>query len=281
LASETGDRSSSGQLSELSLRVSWMQEVLRRYRRRATIRNILAATVLLLLTATTACWLFLPESIRPLSSGLLLFATAIVFGSLVFASTRRIPTDDERVFLDLPLERRLTLADLELRYSRLRESRRSHPASASLDHESLYEDEIPFYVEELRARGVRSRRANNSVQVITIVGSLAATGIGGVALSIEALQWAGPALTFIVGTASGVAAIYKFKDRSFYAQQTANAISQEVSEYQLRIGKYRSSLGSQEMLRAMFLEEVHRLRTEQENREQNLDQPSQKSTEGE
>jgi hypothetical protein len=277
-----GDNSPTFRLADLNLRLSWMQDVIRRYQRRSLSRAILTSALLLLLTGGVVSWFYSPEAIRSTLTGSLAFASTLVALGLLFVANRDIPTVRERVFLELPKDQKLTLPELELHYSRLREARRSHPALGTIDHESQYEDDISFYVEELRARGVRSRRANNTVQVVTIVGSLAATGVGGLALSVGALQWVGPTITFVVGTASGVAAIYKFKDRSFYAQQTANAINQEVNEYQLRIGRYKADSDAENpKLRATFLEEVHRLRTEQENREQNLDQPAQKNTDSE
>jgi hypothetical protein len=61
-----------------------------------------------------------------------------------------------------------------------------------------------------------------------------------------------------------------------------NSIEQELNAFSLGIGRYLTRGGfTKEDARTVLVEELHRLRTEQENREQNLDQPSQKSTDSE
>lgn len=205
---------------------------------------------------------------------------AILLGALwLVGNLAEKVTDTEREFLGVSPDTRLTLPDLDLMFATLRDKRRAHPALADVNYKSLYQEGAPYYIDDLRARGVTSRRNNNVVQVITIVGSLAATGFSSLALSVDTLRWITPALTFVVGTASGLAAIFKFKDRSFYAQQTANAMEQEIDAHNLGIGRYRPL--EPEEAQSILLEELHRLRKEQEAREQNLDQPSQRTAEGE
>jgi hypothetical protein len=283
VAVERGSTNQPGIL-ELSQRLILLQEIIQRYRRARRFKATMLVLTFVLLAAAAVLWYTAPQPVRiSLPSGVLVLALAALAAWTV-ALRRPLLSTRELEFLEFTKRDASTLADLELNMALLRERRRSHPGLASVDHKTQYQDDIYYYVEELRSRGVRSRKANNTTQIITIVGSLAATGLGGLAISIDSLALISPIITFIVGTASGVAAIYKFKDRSFYAQQTANAIDQEVDAYNLRIGRYKpsgTSAGEGVRLQAILLEEVHRLRTEQENREQNLDQPTQKSTSSE
>jgi hypothetical protein len=203
---------------------------------------------------------------------------------LAYGSYSRIhpglPDDSaEKVFVGMPREARSDRAALELHFLKLREKKRSMVGAEGVNYSAQYEDDIPYYVDKLRGSSVRSRRANHLTQVTTIVGSLAATGVSSLSLSVDFLRWASPVITFIVGMASGLAAYFKFKDRGFYSQQTANSIEQEIAAYQLGIGRYKRI--AQQDARLEFLETVHRLRVEQENREQNLDQPARKKGEGE
>ncbi|GAB3872394.1 hypothetical protein GCM10029964_010710 [Kibdelosporangium lantanae] len=101
-------------------------------------------------------------------------------------------------------------------------------------------------------------------------------------MALDVLRWVSIFLTFAVGVAAGLAAYFKFRERSFYSQQTANAIEQEVASFNLGIGRYKR-YGGEESNDALveFLQEVHRLQVEQKNREQDLDEPARKSTDGE
>jgi hypothetical protein len=168
-------------------------------------------------------WYFVPPPLTTLI-GSPLFVVFLV--SLAVAVTSRLikpvsASEWNFIAVDASEKGLFSSRDYELLGQQLRADRRSRGEAERGDQRLSYQDDISFYVGELRARGVRSRRANNLVQIVTIVGSLAATALGSLAIANSLFQWASPAITFVVGAASGVAAIYKFKDRSFYAQQTA------------------------------------------------------------
>lgn len=78
-------------------------------------------------------------------------------------------------------------------------------------------------------------------------------------------------ITFAVGMSSGFMGYFKYKERSFYLQQTADAIENEWDAVQIGIGNYKDK-GEEEAL-ARFVEEIHRLKAEQKKREENLEQP--------
>jgi hypothetical protein len=79
-------------------------------------------------------------------------------------------------------------------------------------------------------------------------------------------------MTFIVGIASGFMGYFKYKERSFYLQQTADAIESEWEAVEVGIGRYENYANEEERL-AEFVAEVHRLKSEQKKRQQNLEQP--------
>jgi len=65
---------------------------------------------------------------------------------------------------------------------------------------------------------------------------------------------------------------FKYKERSFYLQQTADAIENEWDAFEVGVGRYKRISDEEEAL-AEFVDEVHRLKAEQKKREQNLEQP--------
>lgn len=79
-------------------------------------------------------------------------------------------------------------------------------------------------------------------------------------------------VTFAVGIASGFMGYFKYKERSFYLQQTADSIEQEWEAVEIGVGRYKKIEDEDEAL-AEFVEEVHRLKSEQMKRQQNLEQP--------
>ena len=110
------------------------------------------------------------------------------------------------------------------------------------------------------------------MQTVLIFGSFGATGASGVAALAPAVRWVTMGVTFAVGAASGFAGYYKFRERSFYLQQTADALEQEMASYDLGIGRYKRFDRDPEGSLGEFVEEAHRLKTEQKKREQNLEQ---------
>ncbi|RCV54710.1 hypothetical protein DEF23_15395 [Marinitenerispora sediminis] len=79
-------------------------------------------------------------------------------------------------------------------------------------------------------------------------------------------------MTFLVGISSGFMGYFKYKERSFYLQQTADAIESEWEAVEIGVGRYKH-IDNEEGRLAEFVEEVHRLKSEQKKRQQNLEQP--------
>ncbi|TCO49323.1 uncharacterized protein DUF4231 [Kribbella antiqua] len=168
--------------------------------------------------------------------------------------------------------------DIDLKLTVERE-RKAHLLAAQSHQPKLrqytYREEIKSELDALRKGAARYRRTNNYLQAVIIVGSLAATSITSLALAEETLRWASVGTTFAVGIAAGFTGYFKFRDRSFYLQQTADAIEYERNCFDLGIGRYKGR-SEQEAL-VELVEEVERLRAEQRKREQNIDQPPERN----
>ena len=79
-------------------------------------------------------------------------------------------------------------------------------------------------------------------------------------------------ITFIIGISSGFMGYFKYKERSFYLQQTADAIEVEWEAVDVGVGRYKD-IDDEEKSLALFVDEVHRLKSEQKKRQQSLEQP--------
>ena len=80
-------------------------------------------------------------------------------------------------------------------------------------------------------------------------------------------------VTFVVGISSGFLGYFKYKERSFYLQQTADSIESEWEALEIGVGRYKGIHDEEKALES-FSEEVHRLKSEQKKRQQNLEQPA-------
>jgi hypothetical protein len=89
------------------------------------------------------------------------------------------------------------------------------------------------------------------------------------AREIPDVRWATVAITFTVGIASGFMGYFKYKERSFYLQQTADTIESEWEAVEVGVGRYAREEDENVRL-ALFVEEVHRLKSEQRNASRTL-----------
>lgn len=177
------------------------------------------------------------------------------------------PQDEPSNTLNVP---RLTL-ELEL----ARERRRLHAANINLDlrtHQLIYRDTVPQDIERYRSEGKYYRRVHNFLQSIIIIGALAASTLTGLLQSVPQLRWFAVGTTFAVGVAAGFTGYFKYRERSFYLQQTSDSIEQELSAVILGIGRYKAKPEPEAL--TDFTEQVELLKTEQRKRQQQLEQPS-------
>jgi len=172
------------------------------------------------------------------------------------------------------VHRRSAEGELELELAKQRDAKKLLLAQAATDvwvRRVAYKEDAYEEIDKLRGKSNGYRSVNNLLQGVLIVGSLAATGVSGLAIKIDDIRWATMGLTFLVGMSSGFMGYFKYKERSFYLQQTADAIEQEWEAVEVGIGRYKAL--PEEQALAEFVEEVHRLKSEQRKRQQNLEQP--------
>lgn len=166
--------------------------------------------------------------------------------------------------------------ELELDLARERETRKQLLADADVPiavRRIAYKEDANADIDRLRVESNAYRRVSNLLQGFLIIGSLAATGVSGVAAQLAFLRWATLGITFLVGISSGFMGYFKYKERSFYLQQTADAIEQEWEAVEIGVGRYKHIDGEDARLEE-FVAEVHRLKSEQRKRQQNLEQPA-------
>jgi hypothetical protein len=170
---------------------------------------------------------------------------------------------------------RVSEYELELQLARQRDDRKFLAGDVNTPIEIRrisYKDDAYADISKFRRESARYRRVNNILQAVLIIGSLAATGTAALTGSVPDIRWVTIGMTFIVGIASGFMGYFKYKERSFYLQQTADAIESEWEAVEVGIGRYEQYDNEEEGL-AQFVAEVHRLKSEQKKRQQNLEQP--------
>ena len=175
--------------------------------------------------------------------------------------------EDGRSVYNVP---RLVL-ELEL----AQERKRLHAASLDLGvgiRQIIYRDSVPAEIDRYRGESKYYRRVHNTLQAVIIVGSLAASTLTSLLQSVPSLRWFAVGTTFSIGVAAGFTGYFKFRERSFYLQQTSDSIDQELSAVGLGIGRYKGKPEDEALTE--FTEQVELLKVEQRKRQQQLEQPS-------
>ncbi|WP_199838875.1 DUF4231 domain-containing protein [Streptomyces lydicus] len=133
-----------------------------------------------------------------------------------------------------------------------------------------YKDSLPRELEQLRSEAKHYRRIHNLFQSIIIIGSLGTTTAASLAETPSYLKWVTVGLSFAVGVSAGFTGYFKYRERSFYLQQTSDAIEQHATAFELGIPPYT---GDESENLFKLTKEVESLRVEQRKRQQQLDQP--------
>ncbi|MFC5952168.1 DUF4231 domain-containing protein [Pseudonocardia lutea] len=126
-------------------------------------------------------------------------------------------------------------------------------------------------VSRYRQQAARNRRVHNTFQGVIIVGSIVVTSLTSAGLEAEWSRWTAAVVAGLVSVAAGFTGYFKFRERSFNQQQTADAIEKEFKAVELTIDPYGN--GELEDLRT-FARKVKDLKEEQRKRELQLEQSS-------
>ncbi|MFF3863637.1 DUF4231 domain-containing protein [Streptomyces sp. NPDC002209] len=136
-----------------------------------------------------------------------------------------------------------------------------------------YKELLPQEIARLGAESRRYRRWHNTLQMGLIVCSAGITA----ASAVYDPPQPGKGIIILLGASvtviTAVSGFFKFRERGFNLQQTADEIEQHLTALNLSIAPY-NQVSEEDNLR-QFTAAVEGLRTEQRKREQQLDQPHQ------
>ncbi|MGY0071711.1 DUF4231 domain-containing protein (plasmid) [Streptomyces sp. QTS137] len=167
----------------------------------------------------------------------------------------------------------LTSAREELRRARLQ----AHPPLT--ERRSMYREDTVEVIAQYGRESRHYRRVHNTLQSLIMIGSTAITTIA--ALNQQEWNWQTLSvviLGFSITLASAFTGYYKYRERSYFLRQTADAIEEELNAVMLGIGDYSQFTEEQESeALAKFTQRVETLRGEQRRREQQLDQPAEQA----
>ncbi|MFK8912106.1 DUF4231 domain-containing protein [Streptomyces sp. YS-3] len=145
------------------------------------------------------------------------------------------------------------------------------------ERRSLYREDVPTIVEQYETDSRKYRRIHNALQNLIMVGSAATTTVAALDSGRE-LTWQNITIVAIgltVTLAAGFTGYYKYRERSFFLLQTADAIEEEVNAFTLGFGPCSDFDADQEQQALkLFTQRVEDQRNEQRRRQQQLDQPA-------
>ncbi|MEU5340379.1 DUF4231 domain-containing protein [Streptomyces sp. NPDC020766] len=173
--------------------------------------------------------------------------------------------------------------ELEAELKETRESLRrlnAHEHPPLSERRLLYREDVTGMVEQFQADSRKYRRVHNILQSLIIIGSAATTTIAALDTGKQ-VTWQSVSLTgisFAITLAAAFTGYYKYRERSFFLQQTADDIEKEANAVALGIGPYSEfePAQDQEALK-LFTQRVEDLRNEQRRRQQQLDQPTEQA----
>ncbi|MFI2292898.1 DUF4231 domain-containing protein [Streptomyces niveus] len=170
--------------------------------------------------------------------------------------------------------------DLEVIHLTRRVINAALPQSLML-RRNVYREDVASLVGQYEADSRRYRSIHNRLQTLIMVGSASTTTIAALDTGKE-LTWQGLTLTFIsfaITVAAMFTGYYKFRERSYFLQQTADAIEEEANAVTLGIGPYSDfGPGQEQEALKLFTQRVENHRNEQRRRQQQLDQPADQAT---
>jgi Protein of unknown function (DUF4231) len=144
-------------------------------------------------------------------------------------------------------------------------------ADLVLAHQRRYREDVSDVIQQYRDEANRYRRVHNRLQSVVIVGSIVTSALTTASVSFVEVRWAAVGVSAFVGLAAGFTGYFKYRERSFNLQQTADAIEREYEAVELRVGRYRAK--NEADAYAIFAATVEDLRDDQNKRQQQLDQP--------
>ncbi|MFJ4188035.1 DUF4231 domain-containing protein [Kitasatospora sp. NPDC089509] len=167
------------------------------------------------------------------------------------------------------------------------QDRQTAAARLPLDSPSglrIYREASLEIVDQYRKSANRNRRVHNFFQVIIITGAIVTSSLTAMNTGESVVLRLGTAfLSGFVGVSAGVTGYFKFRERGYNLQSTADEIEKHYNASQFMLDEYAGSdpskpLSEDDRLR-MFARYVERLKEEQRKRELQLEQSSSASEE--
>lgn len=134
-----------------------------------------------------------------------------------------------------------------------------------------YKENIPAIIKEMRNKSKYYRKTHNTFQCIIIIGSILVTSFTSAIGYAEIFKPLSTVISILVGISAGLTGYFKYKERSFYLQRTADAIEQEYIALEQSIGFYKGKNRKEALI--LLIERIETLKEEQKKREQSLEQP--------
>ncbi|UWE10216.1 DUF4231 domain-containing protein [Actinacidiphila bryophytorum] len=178
--------------------------------------------------------------------------------------------------LHLPSRREIALS-LEInREAQRRAKARKVP---ELDERrALYREEVADIIEHFQHESRKYRRIHNSLQSLIMVGATSTTTVASLNTADD-MSWQNittVVISFAITLAATFTGYYKFRERSYFLTETADAIEEQANALALGVSPYEGLEESKAL--ALFTSKVETLRNEQRRRQQQLDQPNQAAT---
>ncbi|MFJ4966554.1 DUF4231 domain-containing protein [Streptomyces sp. NPDC088729] len=176
--------------------------------------------------------------------------------------------------------KKIVAANTTLRNASL--DRQTAAAKLPLDSPSglrIYREASLDLIDQYRKGAATNRRVHNFFQIIIITGSIVTSTLAAMNEGSNlALRIITSALSALVGISAGITGYFKFRERGYNLQSTADDIEKHYNASQFMLDDYAGTdpsqpLSEQERLR-MFARFVERLKEEQRKRELQLEQQS-------
>lgn len=143
-----------------------------------------------------------------------------------------------------------------------------------LSFQHQYLQHVPELITSYRRKADRFRHWFTGSQLLIIVLSSLITSVSGGWLDpFIHLPWLTPLLGLLISILTGITLHFRFREKSYNLQQTADAIDSEYNAHGLAIRSYRNRNTEDALLE--LAERIEALREEQQKRQQQLEQSSQ------
>jgi len=174
----------------------------------------------------------------------------------------------------------IVLKSLEVR-NKLHD-KQSAAAKLPLDSASalrIYRESSLEMIDQYRRGAARNRRVHNMFQIAIIVGSITVTTLTAANSKQTAVHWSAAILSAVVSASAGVTGYFKFRERGYNLQSTADEIEKHFNAAQFQLDEYEEVEGENESEKEkarlrLYAKFVERIREEQRKRELQLEQTS-------